>query len=438
MAANPSFVQPQQVAPVPLQPAVAPDMGADPYDPNNNVINLGTGQVQNSQMPVQQQQFNQQQVPVQQQQVPQAQQFQQQTVQPQGYNPYGMPQQPQPNAQGNFNQFGGQPQQQNFQPNPFQQNPQTQYSNVQGVQPQQQQFQQVQPQQQINQQQVWPQGQGDLNQQMMQQYGGAATQFSPLQNPVSDLLAQLDSQQSNASNPAMTELLNVIKEQGEQNKQIMERLATKGDDGPDYLSMDSSQLIQLMQGDPEKGQAPKVNEILRSVYNKALTEATNKHSETTSKLENKINAMVTQHNTLQAQAALSNLRGKYSQHDPNFGANLQKVSAILTTDKGKALLNAFPENAGLEQLYLMVHSANMSNPQYGNQLMQLGQQMAVQSNLQKFNAGNVQGVTQTQQTFPVMQQQQNPAVKTDAQVMGEILSADPYVSSTLPNITVQM
>lgn len=243
-------------------------------------------------------------------------------------------------------------------------------------------------------------------------------------------------QQDNAIVQALTEQ---NKQTQELLRQVLSSQGTKApaSNEPDYLNMDSSQLLNLINADPESGESSKIRDILKSVQKQAVSEATSTVQKQLEEQQNLLNAVVKQHTETQAKAALSSLRSKYEGKDPMFQQNLMDVARLIETPEGKAYFKMFPDNA-FEMAYLTMHAQKVATPEYQQMLAQQAQALQQHQVTQKLQGGGPAhaGITQNVVPFPMMQNQPNlPNGQSDMAVVAQILSAG-QDGFGVPNIRV--
>lgn len=204
-------------------------------------------------------------------------------------------------------------------------------------------------------------------------------------------------------------------------EKVLQRLDQPGhqNQGPDYTQMSDNQLINLMVGDPEKGESPNVRGILNAFVSSATRDIEAKYNKSLEEMRGDVDAMRKQHSTLQAAASVRNLENKYA-HDKNFKENMAEAGRQIATPEGKLLVQQFPDTA-LEKLYLMQVAQKIMDPAFQQQLATQAMNMQNQQNIQKMQAG-MGNFDQNQ--VPITNQPQPPGGKTDLQVLHEILSHD--------------
>lgn len=294
---------------------------------------------------------------------------------------------------------------------------------------------------------------GVPQQQQAVQQPGVASPVTPQQYPVQQPYAQQPAQQPAINNPLINavqqfqqtmpqqqtldynQLFNQPVQQADPvaeyiktNNELLQRLVEQQSNNNrpvDYLSMDNERLLELING-TEDG-ASKLKDVLQSVKQQAVSEATKEYE----KLNGTVEAMKRQHNTIQAQYAVSRLREKYGGYDPAFEHNLIETSKYLATSG--TIQEGSDVNAIVENAYMVTLAKRMADPNYLQALAaQASQtQQTVNTNrMQQVGNAGVPPVTQNVAPFP-MQTTAPAQPRNDAAFTADILR---FGGNTLPTL----
>jgi hypothetical protein len=230
----------------------------------------------------------------------------------------------------------------------------------------------------------------------------------------------------------------VVKALTEQNAQtqrvlqefIKAQTTAKTSNEPDYLAMDSSELLDLINGDPDSGKPSKIKDVLRAVQESAVRGTSTEMQQKVDALQSVLEGVVRQHTQAQSNLQIREIHQKYSAQDPFFQQNMLDVAALLETPAGKLYYEQANKTGGnaLENAYWAVQAQRANSPQFQQAMLIQQQALAQQQVTNKLQAGmpGNQGYSQNVVPFPQMQQQayqQQQQGPSDLDVVAKILAA---------------